>query len=111
MKRRTFTRDLLASGLGALGFGVGCSTRVPVHPTPPPGPVPNPVAVHPEDSGIEQIIIVTLENRSFDHFLGWLPGGAGIPSGLSYQDASGAVHAVHSLSGDYTGCGHPIPND
>jgi phospholipase C len=56
------------------------------------------------------VIVVTLENRSFDHFLGWLPGAAGIPAGLRFQDASGAVHAAYALSGDYTGCGHPVPN-
>ncbi|MBV9499647.1 MAG: alkaline phosphatase family protein [Acidobacteriaceae bacterium] len=111
MNRRAFTRDLVASGLGALGMTVGCSTRVPVHPPPPPGPVPNPVTVNPDDSGIEHIVIVTLENRSFDHFLGWLPGAAGIPSGLSFKDASGAVHPVYALNGDYTGCGHPIPDN
>lgn len=52
-----------------------------------------------------------MENRSFDHFLGWLPGAAGIPPGLSFSDSAGAVHPVHSLSGDYTGCGHPVPNN
>ena len=27
----------------------------------------------PANSGIEHIVVVTMENRSFDHFLGWLP--------------------------------------
>src|SRR5215469_8798771 len=27
----------------------------------------------PEGSGIEHIIVVMMENRSFDHMLGWLP--------------------------------------
>ncbi len=57
------------------------------------------------------MIVVTMENRSFDHFLGWLPKADGIPPGLRYTNNSGIVHAVFSLSGDDTGCGHPVPNN
>src|SRR5213083_2847682 len=32
-----------------------------------------PTLPNPENSGIEHIVVVTMENRSFDHFLGWLP--------------------------------------
>jgi len=28
---------------------------------------------NPGSSGIEHIVLVMMENRSFDHFLGWLP--------------------------------------
>src|SRR5580704_5041606 len=28
----------------------------------------------PADSGIQHTVVVMMENRSFDHFLGWLPG-------------------------------------
>ncbi|PYQ52660.1 MAG: hypothetical protein DMF78_10870 [Acidobacteria bacterium] len=31
----------------------------------------------PETSGIEHIVVVMMENRSFDHFLGWLPNADG----------------------------------
>src|SRR5438093_9301185 len=36
----------------------------------------------PQRSGIEHIILVMMENRSFDHFLGWLPGAEGRQSRL-----------------------------
>ena len=111
MNRRRFTQALLATGVGAVGFTAGCVARVPPHPAPPPGPLPNPTDVSPSDSGIEHVIVVIMENRSFDHFLGWLPRAEGIPTGLSYVDASGASHAVYPLDGDYTGCGHNIPNN
>ncbi len=52
-----------------------------------------------------------MENRSFDHLLGWLPRSTGIPAGLSFKDASGVSHPVYSLSGDYTGCGHSVPDN
>jgi phospholipase C len=64
----------------------------------------------PNASGIEHIVVVTMENRSFDHFLGWLPGAEGKQAGLSYTDSNGAAHATYSLGSDYTGCGHPDPD-
>ena len=40
----------------------------------------------PARSGIEHIVVVMMENRSFDHFLGWLPGANGRQAGLTYLD-------------------------
>ena len=51
-----------------------------------------------------------MENRSFDHFLGWLPGAEGQQSGLEYTDRNGVVHTTYSLGSDYTGCPHPDPD-
>src|SRR5260370_23510749 len=64
----------------------------------------------PANSGIEHIVVVTMENRSFDHFLGWLPNADGKQAGLTYVDKAGVSHPTHSLSGDYTGCPHPEPD-
>jgi phospholipase C len=35
-----------------------------------------------------QVVLVMMENRSFDHFLGWLPGSDGQLSG-TYTNAAG----------------------
>ena len=64
----------------------------------------------PASSGIDHIVVVTMENRSFDHFLGWLPNVDGKQAGLTYGDKSGLTHLTHSLSGDFTGCPHPSPD-
>jgi phospholipase C len=64
----------------------------------------------PRQSGIEHIVVVTMENRSFDHLLGWVPQADGRQSGLTYLDKSGAAHFTFPLAPDYTGCGHPDPN-
>ena len=64
----------------------------------------------PGNSGIEHIVVVTMENRSFDHFLGWLPKADGKQAGLTYTDSTGVSHSTYSLSGDYTGCPHPDPD-
>jgi len=64
----------------------------------------------PRSSGIDHIVVVMMENRSFDHFLGWLPNADGKQAGLSYRNATGKAYATYSLSGDYTGCPHPDPD-
>lgn len=51
-----------------------------------------------------------MENRSFDHFLGWLPNADGKQAGLSYLDQTGATQSTHHLAGDFTGCGHIQPD-
>jgi len=64
----------------------------------------------PGSSGIEHIVVVTMENRSFDHLLGWLPNSDGKQAGLTFKDKAGVVHPTHSLSGDDTGCPHRSPD-
>jgi phospholipase C len=63
----------------------------------------------PDASGIEHIIVVMMENRSFDHFLGWLPGSKGTQAGLSYTDSNGEVHPTYRLT-TFVGCSHPDPD-
>jgi len=61
-------------------------------------------------SKIEHVVLVMMENRSFDHFLGWLPQADGRQAGLSYADKAGTRHATYPLAPDYQGCGHPDPD-
>jgi phospholipase C len=63
----------------------------------------------PEASGIEHIVVVMMENRSFDHLLGWLPGGNGTQAGLSYVDKRGEAHPTFRLN-TFVGCSHPDPD-
>jgi phospholipase C len=51
-----------------------------------------------------------LENRSFDHLLGWLPGADGRQGGLSYPDRTGRQHPTHDLGRNFTGCGNADPD-
>jgi phospholipase C len=68
-----------------------------------PLPAQTPTLPAPDQSGIEHVIVVTMENRSFDHFLGWLAGANGQQSGLSYNDSAGGSHPTYHLT-DYQGC-------
>ncbi|WP_430297164.1 alkaline phosphatase family protein [Sinomonas sp. B1-1] len=70
---------------------------------------PSALPADPAASGIDHIIVVMMENRSFDHFLGWLPGADGKQSGLTYTDRYGIPHGTHHLA-DYQGCSHPDPD-
>ena len=64
----------------------------------------------PDTSGIEHIVLMMMENRSFDHLLGWLPRADGRQAGLSYTDAVGASFATFPLAPDFQGCGHQDPD-
>ena len=69
----------------------------------------------PAISGVDHIVVVMMENRSFDHLLGWLPNADGKQAGLTYTDSAGtsfltAPLGVGSLTPDYMGCGHPDPD-
>jgi len=64
----------------------------------------------PARSGIDHVVVVMMENRSFDHFLGWLPGADGKQAGLTYLDAAGAPHSTHPLAPDFQGCAFADPD-
>ena len=63
----------------------------------------------PSSSKIEHIIVVMMENRSFDHLLGWLPGAHGRQAGLRYLDKHGEAHWTNRLT-TTVGCSHPDPD-
>jgi phospholipase C len=69
----------------------------------------NAVLPNPDLSGIDHIVVVMMENRSFDHLLGWMPNANGRQSGLSYPDNNGNLQPTHRLN-YYVGCSHPDPD-
>jgi phospholipase C len=108
--RRTFLRTTL--GATAAAVLSSCSSRQSfVGLNPPISQQPSLKHLPlPERSGIEHVIVVMMENRSFDHFLGWLPNADGKQAGLSYADQTGAIQNTFHLAGDFTGCGHIQPD-
>lgn len=81
-------RDLFKAGIGAAGVAAMGAATAACAPAPGklirrgPGP----------DAGIEHIVVVMMENRSYDHFMSWLPGGNGAPEGITYLDDDGVAH-------------------
>jgi len=53
---------------------------------------------------IQHIVVVMMENRSFDHLLGWHPTADGVQAGLQYRDDGGNPAFTHALAPDYQGC-------
>ena len=101
LTRRRFLRGAAATG-GLLTLGG--LTRSPF------AFAQNPPLPSPDDTGIKHIVVLMMENRSFDHMLGWLDGADGRQAGLRYADASGTLHRTYRLAPDYQGCGHPDPD-
>jgi phospholipase C len=88
MSRRSFLRR--AGALAALPFAGTAALAAEV--------------VEPQEVGFDHLVVVTMENRSFDHLLGWLPGADGRQAGLTYRDASGRPHSTYRLAPDFQGC-------
>ena len=76
--------------------------------------LPKPALPEPATSGIDFIVLVTMENRSFDHFLGWVPGAEGRPASQQFTDAFGAAQTPFLLSANpsygYQACAFEDPN-
>jgi phospholipase C len=90
-------RDFVANATIAAGaVALGCKD------TNDPDPIP-------DVNSLDHVIVITMENRSFDHLLGWVPGADGRQSGLSYVDADGVSHPTHHLT-DFQECGFADPN-
>jgi len=64
----------------------------------------------PRNMAIDTIVVLMMENRSFDHYLGWMPEADGRQGGLSYVDRNGARVSTRRLAPDWQGCGHPDPD-
>src|SRR6478736_7363490 len=90
----TLTRRHLLGAVGASGLlAAGASRWLPEEPA-----LAAPTLPAPAHSGIEHVVVVMMENRSFDHFLGWLPGADGRQADLSYLDSSNQAHATYRLA-------------
>jgi len=64
----------------------------------------------PERSGIKHVVVAMVENRSFDHLLGWMPNADARQAGLVYRDAAGTAVSTWELAPDFQGCGYLEPD-
>ena len=102
----------IATALSACGdsSSVGDDGSTGPAPQRPPGKV----LQAPEDCGIDHFVIVMMENRSFDHMLGWVPGADGLQAGLRFPDKSGSPVDTFALATEegygYQACGKEDPN-
>jgi len=67
-------------------------------------------AIRPRGSnGVEHVVVLMMENRSFDHFLGWLPDADGRQD-MVFRAANGNVYPNYPLAPDFQGCGYSDPD-
>jgi phospholipase C len=60
-------------------------------------------------NGIKHVVVLMMENRSFDHFLGWLPRADGRHD-LTYLSTDGNYYRNYPLAPDFQGCGYSDPD-
>ena len=65
----------------------------------------------PRNVPIDHFVVVMMENRSFDHYFGWLDGADGTQH-MTFTDPAGkrvATRHASTLEAEFQGCGHPDP--
>jgi phospholipase C len=105
MDRRRFLRDLL--GAGGVAFIASKSNLLSQSLQ---SEAASRGTVSSAQAPFDHVVLVMMENRSFDHLLGWMPGADGHQAGLTYLDSQGVAHQTYPLAPDYTGCPHPDPD-
>jgi phospholipase C len=99
MTRRSFLTG--AAALGGAALLPGCGTlleRWRGEERHRPRRLPDP-----SDAPFDTVVVLMMENRSFDHVLGWLPGADGRQHGLRYVDGAGVSHRTWNLAPDWQG--------
>jgi phospholipase C len=111
-------RGFLGGAAGALGIGalastsvIGCGSNDSTSSTAStattaPGSTALP---DPSKAPFDTVVVVMMENRSFDTLLGWVPGANGKQAGVSYVDTGGQSHSTWPLAPDWQGCQYQDP--
>jgi len=105
LSRREFLAGLAATtgalALGGCGDDNGSGVQSDLESAPLP---------HPDNSGIEHVVVVMMENRSFDHFLGWVPGADGVQEGFAFADKQGEMQSTFPLAPNPQNCQFADPD-
>ncbi len=100
LTRRGFLR-LTGASTGALVTGSELLARTAARANPARSPGGS--------NGIQHVVVLMMENRSFDHFLGWLPGADGRHD-MIYEATDGHSYRNYPLAPDFQGCGYSDPD-
>jgi phospholipase C len=107
MRRREFlARTAGLAGLAGLATALPAETLISqAAKVQARNPLPSP-----RNLPIDTFVVLMMENRSFDHYLGWRADADGRNAGLSYPDANGGHHPTHRLAPDFQGCAFKDPD-
>ena len=69
----------------------------------------------PQNMPIDHFVVLMMENRSFDHYFGWLPHADAVQNRTYLDPDNGAApvstrHASTLGQAEWQGCGHPDPD-
>jgi phospholipase C len=64
----------------------------------------------PQASGVEHIVVLMMENRSFDHYLGWMPDADGEQAGFRTATATASSRTRIRSPPSFQGCGKSDPD-
>jgi phospholipase C len=64
----------------------------------------------PKNMPLDTVVVLMMENRSFDHYFGWHPKADSRNTGLRYPDAEGNKIPTHHLPPDFQGCAFRDPD-
>src|SRR3954449_11160139 len=101
LSRRGFLAGAAATGvLAACSSDKAASSKPSTASSAPPAGLPDP-----SNAPFDTVVVLMMENRSFDHLLGWLPGANGKQAGLTYPDLTGAPAPTFDLGDKVQSCG------
>jgi len=109
MPKQFSRRDFLAAAASATALGVSGCGPTETCATGPDGKVTCALP-EPLQAPFDTVVVLMMENRSFDHMLGWLPGANGRQDGLAYLDEAGISHATWPIAPDFQGCQYQDPD-
>ncbi len=64
----------------------------------------------PSKAPFDTVVVLMMENRSFDHLLGWLPGVNGKQAGLTFPAYKGGTATTAPLGNNTQACGEKDPS-
>ena len=85
-------REFIQGAAAATGLALAGCSRSPTAAAKAGRIVPNPASLNlpkPDKAGFDHVVVVMMENRSFDHYLGWVPGANGVQAGVTQLDSNG----------------------
>jgi phospholipase C len=63
----------------------------------------------PSTAPFDTVVVLMMENRSFDHLLGWMPGVNGKQAGLTFPGYKAGTHSTFALGSNTQACGDKDP--
>ncbi len=104
-------RDFLTLATGAAVLdSAGSSAAADTRAQPLPAGAATGAIPRVSEAPFNTVVVLMMENRSFDHVLGWLPGANGRQQGLSYADKRGILHPTYPLAPEWQGCRFSDPD-